>query len=931
MEDVVVKAADSLWAKKSDHSGELKWLPLIVHLQDTMNVAGFLWNHWISSGQREGIVSQIQNGNETLAERLVIFLAGIHDVGKATPAFQTQKGFSSSEDLDSELIEKLERAGFSDLGDFDIRYGRFTHHALAGEVILQQMGVNKGIASIIGAHHGKPIDNESVCKDQVDSYASNYYQTDNSSKVSQLWQGTQDYIFNWVLNQSELYQKESLPELSLPAQVLLSGLLIMADWIASNENYFPLISIEKDSVEDMQMRFQVGIKRWFYDQPFDVQDPFSSKELYTARFGFSPRDFQKVIFDTVHDINKPGIVIIEAPTGCGKTEAALATAEQMAAKTGRSGLFFGLPTQATSNGMFSRVYTWLQSVSHEYGRSSIRLQHGKAALNPLMKELSSHINVDENDEDTVVVNQWFAGRKTAALDDFVVGTVDQFLLLSLKQKHLALRHLGFDKKVVIIDEVHAYDAYMQQYLTESLKWMGAYGVPVILLSATLPAEKRQEFAMAYLRGTGLKKREIVLEQADLNTCQYPLLTYSDGAVIHQQVKFPAQEDKTVQLRKLDDDKLYKVIGESIKDGGVVGVIVNTVRRSQEIAEACAKQFGEDCVVLLHSSYIATDRVRKETQLMQMIGKNGRRPKRLIVIGTQVIEQSLDIDFDVLITDLCPMDLLIQRIGRLHRHSINRPLKHQKAVTYILGENESLEFNEGSARVYGEYLLARTQYYLPIEIHIPSSVSSLVQKVYGFDDADPEYEDEQRQLYEKWKEEFYTQIDNKKDKAKNFQIDDPVLKINTDRYNLIRWLATPDESASDEEAYAQVRDTKETIEIIAVHKYGNKYGIFSPDNPSDQVVSDHLIESEVAQKLATQTLRLPYSVIRRKGISRLIQWLEEYNKKYLKSWQSQTWLKGSLGLIFDENGDFEDEEFGVRLHYDYQYGLKVIEEKENEST
>ena len=173
---------------------------------------------------------------------------------------------------------------------------------------------------------------------------------------------------------------------------------------------------------------------------------------------------------------------LEATTGIGKTEAALVAAEELAYKTGRSGLFFGLPTQATSNGIFPRIVDWMNKLEKldmlqndntdkcddlyecemEEHNKSIRLCHGKAYLNEVFRSLASSINVDESEngisESEIIVNQWFSGRKTAVLDDFVVGTVDQLLMMSLKQKHLALRHLGLSKKVVIIDEVHAYDA-----------------------------------------------------------------------------------------------------------------------------------------------------------------------------------------------------------------------------------------------------------------------------------------------------------------------------------------------------------------------------------------------------------------------------------------------------------------------------------------
>ncbi|MCH4071740.1 CRISPR-associated helicase Cas3' [Pseudoramibacter sp.] len=924
----ISEKAGALWAKKNDCSGTFSWLPLMVHLQDTMQVAGFLWNHWMSQGQRDGIISQIKNGNEELAENLVQFLGGIHDIGKATPVFQAQKGFSSSKDLDQELLEKLERAGFRGIAAFDPKNKRYSHHALAGAWILRKFGVREDVASIVDAHHGKPVDDEEAYSRQA-AYISNYYQTEDlESDAHKRWEDVQRSIFTWALKQSGLDRIENIPEISEPAQVLLSGLVIMADWIASNEAYFPLLPIAQAHVANSSERYRTGIQKWFCSRPLEVTEPDDAEALYQARFGFRPRDFQKKIFETVQGLSKPGIMIIEAPTGCGKTEAALAAAEQTAAKTGRSGLFFGLPTQATSNGMFSRVCDWLKNVSDAYGLPlPIRLQHGKAALNPLMNQLAStHIDEDSGSDGAVIVNQWFFGRKKAILDDDVVGTVDQFLLASLKQKHLALRHLGLDKKVVVIDEVHAYDAYMQQYLDQSLKWMGAYGVPVILLSATLPAEKRQDFIVAYLRGTGIKKREIEWGDVDFKTRHYPLMTYTEGARVFQETGFSMQQNKTVQIKKLKEDDLYDKIAELIQDGGVLGIVVNTVRRAQKIAQRCSEGFGEDTVLLLHSNFIATDRITKEDELLHLIGKDGRRPKRLIVVGTQVIEQSLDIDFDVLITDLCPMDLMIQRIGRLQRHDIARPQNHQSSVVYVMGAEEPLVFEKGSTYVYEKYLLARTQAFLPSAIHIPEDVSHLVQKTYDFKHAEPEYYGDQLAEYLKYKKAFEVHRANKQEKAKTFQIDKPSMRINPKRYNLTGWLTTPDESDSEEKACAQVRDTNETIEVIAVQKREGGYGIFTPKTPSDRDISDQISDPETAKKLAAQTLRLPPSVIRGNPIDKVIEGLENYNRRNLKNWQNQPWLKGTLGVIFDENGIFRMADLNIDLQYDNQYGLRTIEEE-----
>ncbi len=222
--------------------------------------------------------------------------------------------------------------------------------------------------------------------------------------------------------------------------------------------------------------------------------------------------------------------------GIGKTEAALVAVEQLAYKSGRSGMFFGLPTQATSNGIFSRILEWLPKIKNDEDEVvTVRLAHGKAYLNEKFASLAKGIDIDGELNSCVAVNEWFSGKKTAALDDFVVGTVDQFLMLALKQRHLPLRHLGFSKKVVVIDEVHAYDAYMSQYLMRSISWMGTYGVPVVILSATLPEERRVELIKSYMLGMGIKftKEERAKISRLIKTDAYPLITYNEGSSIFQ--------------------------------------------------------------------------------------------------------------------------------------------------------------------------------------------------------------------------------------------------------------------------------------------------------------------------------------------------------------------------------------------------------------
>ena len=915
---------NALWAKKGETQGQYYWLPLKTHLMDTMMVADWLWNHWLCEGQRRYLIGQMKPSNEDNAQQVIRFLGAIHDIGKATPAFQIQKGYANSEDLDRILKEKLERAGYEGISNLSLSSPRSTHHTLAGEVILNEFGIRDDIASIIGGHHGKPLDKKPNIEAQLDAYACNYYQTeDNNSAVCKRWLSTHESILQWALKESRVGQKDNLPIITQPGQVLLSGLLIMADWIASNELYFPLFNANKDTQTSSTKRFEKGISAWYKTLPIEYSSGQSADKLYNKRFGFLPRNFQKVVYETVERISESGIIIIEAPMGCGKTESALTAAEQVSAKTGRSGLFFGLPTQATANSMFDRVLEWLCSVTDEQNEeASLRLSHGNSAFNETMRSLANHID-EEDSEGNVIVNQWFAGRKTSMLDDYVVGTVDHFLLNALKQKHLALRHLGFSRKTVVIDEVHAYDVYMQQYLEEALMWMGAYGVPVILLSATLPADKRADLTKSYLRGRGLKARDIEGLKEVRSAIEYPLITYSEGDRVCMQKNFPVSSDKDVMVKPLDKNNLTDVLYRMMDQGGIVGIIVNTVASAQKLAEECIEKFGLDMVILLHSSFIITDRIRKENELTSMIGKGAERPYRKIIIGTQVMEQSLDIDFDVLITDLCPMDLLLQRIGRLHRHAINRPSAHQTPVCYVMGLSKDLDFDPGSVSVYGQYYLTRTQYYLREIIQLPGDISSLVQAVYS--EVEPELPEELRIKYIQGKKEYCDVREREMHKAHAFRIGNPktILAPEKKGCNLIGWLSDAQNIECEEQAFAQVRDIQETAEVIAIKRRGSGYRMFG----GNRDISGDIGEVDTQRLLAQQSIRLPLSAVRKSGIKDVISWLEKYNKTHLPQWQKQQWLKGALGIVFDENQEFIMG--NTVLTYDEIYGLRVKEEGWNE--
>lgn len=987
-----------IWAKKREAKGRFFWLPLKQHLEDTANVMEHIWDRWLSDGQRNFISDAItsssqsplnedgqkQKNNAKTAKNLAIFLATVHDIGKATPAFSTKKGFANSPDLDSILVDKLEDIGFADIRCFNDKEASKSPHNIAGQYLLHEYGIGDDISSIIGAHHGRPVDNMyGISGDgsylKQGAYLKNYYQdekseVDSESEIYKKWDKLQRQVLRWALNRSKFDSVDDLPEVSQSAQVLLWGLLTMADWIASNEEYFPLISIEQYGADNNFIRIN-GYFKWAKSDAWKPKEIKDISERYKARFGseseseFKPRDVQKSMAETVMNTEEPGIFILEATTGIGKTEAALVAAEQLAYKTGRSGLFFGLPTQATSNGIFPRIVDWMNKLEKqevpqndnsdkcddlyecelEEHHKSIRLCHGKAYLNEVFRSLASSINVDESEngisESETIVNQWFSGRKTAVLDDFVVGTVDQLLMMSLKQKHLALRHLGLSKKVVIIDEVHAYDAYMSQYLKRTLQWLGAYKVPVILLSATLPAESRLELLNEYQSGRAknikddseLKRFRENRSNLQLISNQYPIITYTDGYEVKQKADFTKDTDKEIRVMRISDENLKDLLLDFSKRGGVIGVIVNTVKRAQFIGSKLLEIFDDDTVDIIHSAFIATDRAKKEEKLLKTIGKDGNRPKFKIIIGTQVLEQSLDIDFDVLITDLAPMDLLLQRIGRLQRHGIDRDVYYKEPTVYIMGLSESLEFEKGSSIVYGDYLLTKTQCYLPDTdvIKIPGDIPELVNKVYAKEDNNINLSEDLRRKYKEFKKEHEGKIDSLKIKAKAFQLSSPT-KISTPRKlsnssqtssstatmsssftakkSLIGWLKSDIPIDSEEKASAKVRDTEDTIEVIAVKKIGLGYGFFG----ADEDISERVDEDSIAKEIAKHTFTLPKLLSKNYKIDDTIKELEKYNLKYLKEWQTSVWLKGSLGIIFDENDEFELG--GVKLKYSKKLGV-----------
>ena len=899
-------------AAKNDIS-ESAWLPLWVHSLDTYNVMKYLLSQWKNNGALYAIT---KNLSEETVYNVALFLAIIHDWGKASMAFQARIAEGCTE-----LQMRLETAGLTvpQVADPSLRLSREVPHGAAGEILLLINGCPASLAAIVGAHHGKPWEKGPDIKCDIEEYLEDgkqaiYRELDYGlciwgGKTSRnAWLDAQKSFLEWAMGILSLESLESLPEIGDSEAVILSGFVVMADWLASNKDYFPLISMgqqEPDNLEERKANLEEKIKlppSWHPSRNVDFRG------LSVERFGFLPNEVQEAAIKAVLESVEPGLIILEAPMGIGKTEAALLAAEEYeGVRVG--GVLFALPTQATANGIFPRILDW---GNRQAGQNalSIRLAHGMAMMNEEYVSLIEHGKhaeciVDDYEDNRLVVHDFFQGSKQALLADFVVSTVDQVLLASLKQKHFMLRHLGLSGKVVIIDECHAYDAYMNEYLERTLEWLGRYRTPVIMLSATLPYERRASFIDAYLGNQNTDE-----SNEWRNSKDYPLLTWTDEKRVRQRIiPYTGTRHNVIIVKKNADSsedeirEVLTVLKEKLCDGGCAAVIMNTVKRAQQMAKVVSSAFPEKNVILLHSRFVAEDRLDAENSLISHMGKKSVKKDRngYIVIGTQVIEQSLDFDADIMITDLCPMDLLLQRIGRLHRHTAhddNRPVLLKAAKCYVLGCGQVLD--KGSEAVYGSYLLMRTAMMLPDQLTLPDDISGLVQNVYD-NTVMPEKEPEG---YGRAEREFQEKRYREKRDADAFRIIQPGREQTINRFLNAATLE------DEETAKAQVRNGDMSIEVLALFKSGEKV-TRTPWRYKDALDVDVCPEDSICRSISNQRLSLPSWVVKLLCPEELLM---------PNAWTESVWLRDKKLLLLDENGDAILE--NIQINYDKNYGLRV---------
>ena len=1014
----------SFWAKTGDKDSPTRGLSLIQHMLDAGSVAARLWDTWLAPGLQERFSEHLHLSMED-TRALVCWLAATHDMGKATPEFSGQLDARRDENLaiyrqrieqqDFEFPEDLV-APTSGLRCPHSKYSQsILTHLLTNNVEGLPSEVAETLASVSGAHHGTPA-----------NYLSNSADLSNVilERLSPKWHDTWQELYNITLERfgaSSALQQLAQHGRAIPVSVqfCITGFVIMSDWIASNPDFFPMGTFGS---AEQEQRARIGWQALGLEQRWtaalDTNPDTPAADLYASRFGWNNptlRPMQEVVVEAARSMQSGGMMCIEAPMGQGKTEAGLIAAEFLAQATGRTGVALAAPTQATSNALFDRVIEWVEyqtnNVAQEHGGPiephSMFLGHSKNRFNKSYEALSKADIFDEsstpgreNNRKTLrpgtslARHSWLSGTKKGLLSSFVVCTIDQVLMTALQARHVMLRYLGLASKVIIIDEVHAYDAYMNQYLSAALYWLGQMNAPVILMSATLPAEIRTRLMVKYAEGlkvwtdssSSQPKQKLSAKErfasrqtkTQSNTTldlDYPVihtLTAEDnGSPKKWKVEQPVEQTE-VELKLIDDspESVLNVLEPLANDHGCAAVICNTVGRAQEMHAFLSERFGEEHVILTHSRFTATHRAEQEEILVSKLGKKAHyskadgedssRPHRLIVVGTQVIEQSLDLDFDVMMTDFAPVDLVLQRMGRLHRHdsrnSSERTPAYRKPVCYVRGVKtfgshvEAPDFPRGSKAVYEPMILLSSYAQLLPHfdgepIRIPADISPLVQKTYQ-KNMSSEIPEAWSNDYEHAKRDYQQNQDHAERRAKGYLLCAPQGEY-TMAGCMTSLLQSNDQRFSDEQiGEAKVRDTDASLEVIAIvverNQPGNpnsaikSYRLLPSINGTDEADSLHFDASAddpptywQSMQLAASSIRLPYQYSdapnhRIRGrILRFDAALDQLEKERIENWQKSFMLEGQLILPFEEvePGVYSYTLCDYELVYSTQLGLQ----------
>ncbi|MBU2820920.1 CRISPR-associated helicase Cas3', partial [Acidithiobacillus caldus] len=655
------------WGKAGTEADDGHHL-LVYHCLDVA-ACGIMLLRWIPTWRK--LLERLSGlSSEEIKTRLLVNLA-LHDLGKFATAFQNLRP-----DLLQRLQERQSDKCYSERHDTLgclLWREKLQSQFLAAEPGRSRRrgssnpGVDSWMQAVTGHHGEPPADVKTILRHHFDA----------------------DDIEAARAFVSEILELAGVETFPMPpdgnakaASWWLAGLAVLADWLGSNTLFFPYRDTAVPLSDYWSMALSqaeravnaTGLVAGQTSPHFGLKDCFAEP----------PPEFQPTPLQDWAQRAKiepgPSLFILEDVTGAGKTEAALMLAWRLLHTNQGTGMYFGLPTMATANGMYQRlgggeppVYARLFGEQH---LPSLVLAHGQADLVEGFRASILPFDTDEPDygDGTVPAgprcNAWLSdNRKKALLAEVGVGTIDQALLGVLPARHQSLRLLGLLGKVLIVDEVHACDAYMNRLLEELLRAHAHAGGSAILLSATLPYGQKKRLVQAFATGAGYDPINLLAND------DYPLATcLVRGQIEQQAVNTRPDVARRMAVRFVEEESAVEtLLQKTIAKDQCACWICNTVDDARSRFERLSADHPDWRIDLFHARFTLHDRLRIEQQVLRDFGKDSgpHERHRRILIATQVVEQSLDLDFDELISDLAPVDLILQRAGRLRRHKRDR--------------------------------------------------------------------------------------------------------------------------------------------------------------------------------------------------------------------------------------------------------------------
>lgn len=719
------------WGKADpNYQGGSIWHPLVYHSLDVAAVAAAWWNE--SPVIRRTFLTAFNWPEQQIGQlrAWTLFFIALHDVGKFDIRFQL-KALEAIAAAWPEFDPESHGLSAKDITGFDHGWAGI---AWANQEYRQWVGqgdtnretwdaLMPWMAGVTG-HHGDFHLPSHIYPAEADVIIINHDRAARHAFVNEL--------ANLFLIPVGLGLQDIPPGCSSSAQAWLAGFCSVCDWIGSNTDAFPYRCLKTAATLPDYFNSRVEeIKSAGWLHRFGLLAQAGAyggvNALLKQDAGELPRGVQVLVDDLP---SAAGMTLIEAPTGSGKTEAALAYAWRLLADGVADSIVFALPTQATANAMLLRAEVFAKKV---FGNANVVLAHGKRNFNEAFQRLvesGGRTNAQGKIEAAAQCAAWLASsRKRVFLGQVGVCTVDQVLLSVLPVRHKFVRGFALNKSVLIVDEVHAYDAYMHGLLGEVLRRQKATGGSAILLSATLHAGARAKLLEAW-------------GSSGADAAPYPALWHAtQGAAACLTVpenQRPLRREVAIDCLKLPgafpDEALLENIVAAAELGALVVVVMNLVDDAQRLARVLRDRTSQP-VDVFHARYRFRDRQKKEQGVLKHYGRDAPRGRGRILVATQVVEQSLDLDFDWMLTQICPVDLLFQRLGRLHRHQRdNRPIEFEfPRCTVLSVEDADYDLHKviyGNTRV-----LWRTEQLVigADRIVFPEAYRDWIEQVYQRDD------------------------------------------------------------------------------------------------------------------------------------------------------------------------------------------------------